>query len=136
MWMVFYDFSEAFCPLPKTVKAGLEALKSCFSVVMDYFLGLEMRGRGTGGHVLQHILLTPNQQESAELKRRPKIDGLLSAGLPRTGSRSDVGWTCQDLNLSCFLKIFWPTKAQILLKTSPGQISNEMSSALTPLDPT
>lgn len=52
MWMVFYGFSEAFCPLPKTIKAGIEALKSYFNVVIDHFLGLEMRVRGTGEHML------------------------------------------------------------------------------------
>lgn len=39
IWIVFYGFSEAFCPLPKTVKAVLEALKRYFGIVIDHFLG-------------------------------------------------------------------------------------------------
>lgn len=52
IWIVFYGFSEAFCPLPQTVKAVLEALKRYFSIVIDHFLGLELRVRGTGEHML------------------------------------------------------------------------------------
>lgn len=70
--IVFFGFFEAFCPLPQTVKAVLEALKRYFNVILDHFLGLEMRARGPGEHRLWHILLNPNQQQSAELKRRQK----------------------------------------------------------------
>lgn len=59
-------------PCPKPVKAVLEALKRYFNIVLDYFLGLEMRARGPGEHGLWHILLNPNQQQSAELKKDKK----------------------------------------------------------------
>lgn len=97
IWIVFYGFSEAFCPLPKTVKAVLEALKRYFSIVIDHFLGLKMIMRGTGEHMLQHILLTQTSRNQQSSKEDKKIKW---TSVPRIGSRSDVGWTCQDLNLT------------------------------------
>lgn len=88
IWFVFYGFSEAFCPLPKTViKAVLEALKRYLSVVTDLFLGLRMRVRRAGEQMLPHILFTPNQQFSAELRGRQKTRWLLLPGLGLPGCK-------------------------------------------------
>lgn len=70
IWIVFYGFSEAFCPLPKMVLKLLEALKRYLSIVKDLFLGLSVKSAGE--HLLQH-LFTLNQQELAEFKVRQKI---------------------------------------------------------------
>lgn len=83
IWIVFYGFSEAFCPLPKLVLKLLEALKWYLSVVIDLFLGLRLSVRRVGEHLLRDIFkpqTSGNQQSSKEDKKN------LLPGPPGTGS--------------------------------------------------
>lgn len=69
IWIVFYGFSEAFCPLPKTALKLLEALERYLRIVID--LGFKLSVRSAGEHLLQR-LFTLNEQECTELKGKKK----------------------------------------------------------------
>jgi len=57
IWIVFYGFSEAFCPLPKTALKLLEALKRYLKIVIDLLLGFKLSVRSAGEHLLQRLFL-------------------------------------------------------------------------------
>lgn len=72
IWIVFYGFSEAFCPLPKTALKLLEALKRYFKIVIDLLLGFKLSVRSAGEHLLQRLFLpstSSNAQSSKENKK-------------------------------------------------------------------
>lgn len=82
IWIVFYGFSEAFCPLPKMALKLLEALKRYLRIVIDLLLGFKLSVRSAGEHLLQ-CLFYPKRAGMHRAQRKTK-NRFISA--PRTTS--------------------------------------------------